>query len=166
LSTVLKNSSALSNNAESDNMLLYRIINPTEWYIAYLTDVSSAQRTVEGATYTVTFDGYESTPYTAVAASPKVNDKKIVNILKVSGDIGDFVGIRSISATISTTASGIKLSAGLLDMRDGAAYVNVIIGDAVKSVEVNILASDSEYAIVEAKNPNDVLSAGMRCKKP
>lgn len=155
-----------SENSSSDNTMLYKVVSPSLWYIAYESSKDSDQRTSAGTEYTVIFDGYESTPYTATALEPIVEKNKIVNILEIKQDIGDFIGIRSTNATLSTGASGIKVPVAMLDLRTEGTFVNVVTDKNVKPVEVEILISDGKDAIIKAKNTGDILAAGMRCKKP
>lgn len=162
IANVMKN----SGKSSTDNALLYRVVSPSLWYIAYVVDKESDQRTVAGAEYSLIFNGYESNVYNAVALEPIVEESKIVNILKVTQDIGDFMGIRSADVTLVSSANGIKISTAMLDMRTDGAFVNVVTGSGVKPMEVDILVSDGEHAIIKAKNTGDVLAAGMRCKKP
>ena len=87
-------------NADSTSEVpLYRIINNTHWFIAFVTSSSDPMRLAEGEQYSVLFQNYSDQQFTATARASQVSEKSVVNILEFNTDIGSIpfsgnVGVR------------------------------------------------------------------------
>lgn len=158
-------SAAGTGSKDAAQTLLYRVVNSGRWYTAFLTNASSPQRLVGGEQYTVVFDGYPNDPVTATALEPAISDDKAVNVLEFTSDIGEFIGIRSVSATIRLNAQGLKVPNKAIVMQNGMPGVNLVMDGGTKRMEVVVLASDAENAIIRPRNAADVLTAGMRFER-
>ena len=145
---------------------LYRIINNTHWFIAFVTSSSDPMRLAEGEQYSVLFKDYSDQQYTATARASTVSEKSVVNILEFNTDIGKLIGARTVSATISKSAQGLVVPLKAIEIVSGMPGINITYGDSVLRVEVDILAQDTKKAVIRAHNESDNLTAGMKYLKP
>ena len=145
---------------------LYRIINNTHWFIAFVTSSSDPMRLAEGEQYSVLFKDYSDQQYTATARASTVSEKSVVNILEFNTDIGKLIGTRTVSATISKSAQGLVVPLKAIEIVSGMPGINITYGDSVLRVEVDILAQDTSKAVIRAHNESDNLTAGMKYLKP
>ena len=145
---------------------LYRIINNTHWFIAFVTSSSDPMRLAEGEQYSVLFKDYSDQQYTATARASTVSEKSVVNILEFNTDIGKLIGTRTVAATISKSAQGLVVPLKAIEIVAGVPGINITYGDSVLRVEVDILAQDTKKAVIRAHNEADNLTAGMKYLKP
>ena len=145
---------------------LYRIINNTHWFIAFVTSSSDPMRLAEGEQYSVLFKDYSDQQYNATARASTVSEKSVVNILEFNTDIGKLIGTRTVSATISKSAQGLVVPLKAIEIVSGMPGINITYGDSVLRVEVDILAQDTKKAVIRAHNESDNLTAGMKYLKP
>ncbi|MEA4869587.1 MAG: HlyD family efflux transporter periplasmic adaptor subunit [Christensenella sp.] len=145
---------------------LYRIINNTHWFIAFVTSSSDPMRLAEGEQYSVLFKDYSDQQYTATARASTVSENAVVNILEFNSDIGKLIGTRTVAATISKSAQGLVVPLKAIEIVSGVPGINITYGDSVLRVEVDILAQDTKKAVIRAHNASDNLTAGMKYLKP
>ena len=145
---------------------LYRIINNTHWFIAFVTSSSDPMRLAEGEQYSVLFKDYSDQQYTATARASTVSEKSVVNILEFNTDIGKLIGTRTVAATISKSAQGLVVPLKAIEIVAGVPGINITYGDSILRVEVDILAQDTKKAVIRAHNEADNLTAGMKYLKP
>ena len=150
----------------SSEVPLYRIINNTHWFIAFVTSSSDPMRLAEGEQYSVLFKDYSDQQYTATARASTVSEKSVVNILEFNTDIGKMIGTRTVAATISKSAQGLVVPLKAIEIVSGMPGINITYGDSVIRVEVDILAQDTKKAVIRAHNSSDNLTAGMKYLKP
>ncbi len=150
----------------SSEVPLYRIINNTHWFIAFVTSSSDPMRLAEGEQYSVLFKDYSDQQYTATARASTVSEKSVVNILEFNSDIGKLIGTRMVAATISKSAQGLVVPLKAIEIVSGMPGINITYGDSVIRVEVDILAQDTKKAVIRAHNTSDNLTAGMKYLKP
>ncbi|MBQ1770476.1 MAG: hypothetical protein II000_00825, partial [Clostridia bacterium] len=124
-------------STSSSKALLYRLVSPNHFYLAFATEIDDPFRVTEGESYYVTFDDYSDTVYQVTARAPIVfaieptseeeetstSGQGVVNILEFYTDIGSFSGIRTVNATISKAAQGLKLDKELITIENGIPYV-------------------------------------------
>ncbi len=165
ISGVLRGTAITQGSNASAESLLYRLVDSSHFYIAFLTDTSSALRVVENENYTLVFDGYASQPFSGTALAPIVSDKKIVNILEFHQDMGSLMGVRVVSASLMKDATGLQLPLKAIEMRDGKPGILRLSGDEMLWTQVDVLAADEHDAIIRASNPEQLLVAGLRFKK-
>ena len=122
-------------------------------------------RTVAGEQYYVVFDDYSTLTYQATALEPIVTETNVVNILEFNVDIGDFLDIRTVKATISKSAQGMMVPVEMIAYENGEPGVAVKSGETIYRVPVNILAADENNAVIVAKNETDTLISGQRIVK-
>ena len=101
---------ALGTTAETP---LYRLVQGSKWYLAFITDAAEPMRTAEGEQYYVVFDDYSTLTYQATALAPVVTSSSVVNILEFNVDIGNFLDVRTVKATITHAAQGGHGAAGV-----------------------------------------------------
>lgn len=167
VTSVIKNSNTAKSTGSGSERPLYRLITNTHWYIVFVTESNEAFRLSNGEKYYVTFGDYSDQVYEATAHEPVVSEQKVVNILEFFGDIGKLVGIRTVNATISTSAQGLMVPLDVLEIVDGIAGINIKTGDdTVLRVEVDVLAEDGKRAIIRARNESDTLAVGQKYIKP
>lgn len=167
-------------STSSSKALLYRLVSPNHFYLAFATDIDDPFRVTEGESYYVTFDDYSDTVYQVTAKAPIVfaieptseeeetstSGQGVVNILEFYTDIGSFSGIRTVNATISKAAQGLKLDKELITIENGIPYVYIKNGDALMRVEVNMLSEDEKYCVIRESGGTSILNQGQKVIKP
>ena len=166
IKTVVKGGNTASTADSTSETPLYRIINNTHWFIAFVTDSSDPMRLAEGEQYSVVFTDYSDEAYTATARAGTVSENAVVNILEFNVDIGQLIGARTVAATISKSAQGLVVPLKAIEMVSGVAGINISYGDTVLRVEVDILSQDGKNAVIRAHNSTDTLTAGQKYIKP
>ncbi len=166
IKTVVKGGNTASTVSSTSETPLYRVIDNTHWFIAFVTDSSDPMRLAEGEVYNVIFPDYSDQAYTATARAGSVSEDAVVNILEFSTDIGKLIGVRTVSAEISKSAQGLVVPLKAIEIVDGVPGINISYGDTVLRVEVDILAQNNKKAVIRAKNDSDTLTAGQKYVKP
>lgn len=128
----------------------FRIVDPSEWYIVFLTDANSALRLAEGMRYPVEIAGYGT--FEGIALESYVNGKKIINILKISEDMGELINVRAVRVSITCDATGIRVEKRAIQFEKGEPYIEIITSEGRMGVYVDVLAEDGDYAVIRAKN--------------
>ncbi len=165
VSSVASGASDLLSGASGD--LVYRLVNPKLWYVAFVTSRSEGLRLSAGQRYTITFDELPGVSYTGTAMSCSISDGGVLNILEFTDDIGSLLCTRKLKASVTADMDGYIVPTKYVTVKDGIASVAIDGGDAGEySVEVEVLAVDGEETLVRAVSANGSLSAGMRCVKP
>lgn len=145
----------------ADETKLYRLINDGLWYVAFVCDPASVERTAEGEQYTLLVDGYEDTLYVGTALAPVYAETGVLNMIEFNIPIDAMAGVRAASATLIKDASGVLAPCEALYMQDGAAFISIQEGGAAHEIEVDILASDGKDALIRACD-GTTLYAGMK----
>ncbi len=142
---------------------LYRLINDTQWYIAFTTPASEPLRTVEGEQYTLVFDGYEDNLYVGTALAPVYMESGILNLIQFNISIDALISVRAAKGTLSKDAQGLEIPCKAISMKDGMPGIEIVEDGTSHRVEVDVLASDEETAIVRSHD-GTTLYAGMKFK--
>jgi len=166
IKTVISGGNTANVSDSTSEVALYRIINNTHWFIAFVTSSSDPMRLAEGEQYSVLFKDYSEQQYTATARASTVSENAVVNILEFNTDIGKLIGTRTVTATISKSAQGLVVPLKAIEIVSGMPGVNIVYGDSVLRVEVDILAQSDNKAVIRAHNSSDNLTAGMKYLKP
>jgi len=164
--TVVNGGNTAKNAESTSEVPLYRIINNTHWFIAFVTSATDPMRLAEGEQYSVLFQNYSDQQYTATARASQVSENAVVNILEFNTDIGKLIGARTVAATISKSAQGMVVPLSAIQIISGMPGINISYGDSVLRVEVDILAQSDNKAVIRAHNASDNLTAGMKYLKP
>ena len=164
--TVVKGGNTANTAASTSEVPIYRIINNTHWFIAFVTDANNPLRLADGEQYTVIFPEYSEQQYTATARAGTVSENAVVNLLEFNVDIGKLIGVRTVKATVSKSAQGLVVPLKVIEIVNGVPGINIAYGDSALRVEVDILAQDETKAVIRAKNASDNLTAGMKYLKP
>ena len=164
--TVVNGGNTAKNADSTSEVPLYRIINNTHWFIAFVTNATDPMRLAEGEQYSVLFQDYSDQQYTATARASQVSENAVVNILEFNTDIGKLIGTRTVAATISKSAQGLVVPLSAIQIISGMPSINISYGDSVLRVEVDILAQSDNKAVIRAHNASDNLTAGMKYVKP
>jgi hypothetical protein len=143
-------------SASSQGAKLYRIIDDSKWCIAFLTKAKEPQRLVENENYSVTFKGYEQTPYQGVADIVKLSESYVLNIIRFEGNMGDFLSIRNVKATIKQDFTGLSVSQKAIIMKDGVAHINVMLNGEKTLVAVEIMGIQNGIAVIRAKGAENL----------
>jgi len=165
INSVVKGGNTATATDSSTETPLYRLVHNTHWYIAFVTKATDPMRTVAGEEYFVVFDDYSDLTYQATAIEPIVTDASVVNILEFNVELGDFLGIRTVNATVTKNAQGVMVPVEMLNYEAGIPGVSVKNGDLVTNIPVNILAADENNAVVKPVNATDMLVSGQRIIK-
>jgi len=160
--SVVRGGNTANQAASTSEIPLYRIINNTHWFIAFVTDADDPMRLAAGEEYSVVFTDYSEQQYTAIAREGTVSEKAVVNILEFNTDIGKLIGVRTVTASISKSAQGLVVPLKAVEIVDGVPGINISYGDTVLRVEVDILAQNGKKAVIRAKNGSDTLTAGQK----
>ena len=166
VSSVVKGGNTASTVASTSETPLYRVINNTRWFIAFVTKSSDPMRLAEGEVYNVIFPDYSEQTYTATARAGAVSEDAVVNMLEFNTDIGKLIGVRTVAATISKSAQGLVVPLKVIEIVGGVPGINITYGESVLRVEVDILAKNDKKAVIRAKNATDTLTAGQKYLKP
>ena len=150
----------------SSNNLLYRLVDARLWYAAFVTNKSDAASLCEGQTYTVTFDGYEEQSFTANAMELIHSEAGVLNMLELSEDMGPLLNSRVITITARGSVSGLTVPLDAIGYKDGASIITIENGEGNYDVQIDIIASDEDSAVIRARDGEGALSEGMRYKKP
>ena len=164
--TIVKGGNTANTASSTSETPIYRIINNTHWFIAFVTNATDPMRLAEGEQYSVTFPDYSEQQYTATARAGTVSENAVVNLLEFNVDIGKLIGVRTVKATISKSAQGLVVPLKAIEIVNGVPGINISYGDSALRVEVDILAKDEKKAVIRAKNESDNLTAGMKYLKP
>ena len=164
--TVVNGGNTAKNADSTSEVPLYRIINNTHCFIAFVTNATDPMRLAEGEQYSVLFQDYSDQQYTATARASQVSENAVVNILEFNTDIGKLIGTRTVAATISKSAQGLVVPLSAIQIISGMPGINISYGDSVLRVEVDILAQSDNKAVIRAHNASDNLTAGMKYVKP
>ncbi len=149
-----------SETVTADETKLYRLINDTHWYYAFVTPVSQALRVVQGEKYTVTFEGYAENLYVGTALAPTIYDSGILNVIEFNISIDALINVRAAHATIGLEAAGLEVPIEAVTVKDGVAGVSIRESGETHRVEVDVLAADEETAIIRTRG--ETLYAGMK----
>lgn len=163
ISNVISGSSDLLSGSSSN--LVYRLVNPNLWYLAFVTPRSQGLRLCAGERYTVTFADC-GVQFGGTAMTTAVSDGGVLNMLEFTDDMGDLFSTRKLKATVSAELTGFLVPQKFISVKDGVATVTVDRGKEEYTVEVNVIATDGDDALVRAVNADGSLAAGMRCVKP
>ena len=167
-------------SAGSSKAMLYRLISPNHFYLAFANNIDDPFRVTEGENYYVTFDDYSDTIYQVTARAPIVfaiqptdeeeeastSGQGVVNILEFYTDIGSFSGIRTVNATITNAAQGLKVDKELITIENGIPYVYIRNGDAMMRIEVNVLSEDEKYCVIRESGGTSILNSGQKVIQP
>ena len=165
-SVVRGGNTASSLSTTTSETPLYRLVQNTHWYIAFVTRADEPMRTTAGEQYYVVFDDYSTLTYQGTALAPIVTESSVVNILEFNVDIGDLLDIRTVNAIVTKSAQGVMVPVDAIAYEAGIPSVEVQSGEATYRVTVNILAADEDNAVVVPVNASDTLISGQRIIKP
>ena len=166
VNSVVKGGNTASTTDSSSELPLYRVINTTHWYLAFVTKAKDAMRLAEGEQYFVTFPDFSEQSYTATAMATTELESSVVNLLEFHTDIGKMFGTRVATASISKAAQGLIVPLDAIDYVSGVPGLNIAYGESALRVEIEILASDEKNAVVRARGSSDTLIAGQKYIKP
>ena len=144
-------------DAASSGNMLYRLVNPGRWYVAFLTPASEGLRLLAGQSYHVTFDGIHGKTSVGTALAPVPYDGGVVNILQFEEDIGELLSVRTVDAHISATVTGYEVPADAVKVKDGMCTLSTAGGDTA----VNVVAAEEDTLIITG----DALYEGLRFNK-
>jgi hypothetical protein len=157
ISSVVKSGAQVAAPSESQ---LYRLVDDEHWYVAFVTQSADPVRVVAGEVYTVTFEGYGDMAVSGTALAPVASESGVLNVIEFYISVEEFLSLRAMKATIACSATGLKVPLTALTVKDNLPGVTIESGgDETFRVNVEVLASDGEYAVVRAA-AGETLSAG------
>ncbi len=166
ISNIIKRNNTAIDTDLSNEVLLYRLVNPNHWMYAFVTKSNDPLRLSAGEQYYVTFPDYSTDVYLASAREPIVTEPQVVNVLEFYSDIGKLMGIRTVNAIITKSAQGMVVPVDAITIENGVACLTVAYGDSQMKIEVDVLAEDGKKAVIRERNQLNVLRVGMKFIKP
>lgn len=154
ITNVIKGASG--DTVEASESMLYRLVNPEHWYIAFVSPINGA-RLIEGQSYSVTFDGIHDRVFVGTARMAAVQGSGVLNIMEFSENIGELLSARTVNATITSSLSGFEVPLEAVKVKDGQSVLNTNSG----SISVTVIAENEETALVTG----DSLREGLKFKK-
>ena len=79
---------------------------------------------------------------------------------------GPLLNSRVITITARGSVSGLTVPLDAIGYKDGAGIITIENGEDDYDVQIDIIASDEDNAIIRARDGEGALSEGMRYKKP
>ena len=79
---------------------------------------------------------------------------------------GPLLNSRVITLTARGSVSGLTVPLDAIGYKDGASIITIENGEGNYDVQIDIIASDEDNAIIRARDGETALSEGMRYKKP
>lgn len=159
VSGALKKKNAVSWTVESET-LTYRLIDPNEWYCAFLTDSDDAFRLAEGVTYDISVSGYGE--YSATALKCVISGNKVVNILRVNDELGELAYARNVSITVNAVLSGERVELDSVINDENGQFIDIMQDGVKKRIEIEVLAVDGDTAIIRSASDEYDLSSGVK----
>ncbi|MBR3297824.1 MAG: hypothetical protein IKI64_01335 [Clostridia bacterium] len=139
----------------------YRIVDGSEWYLVFNTPLSQGMRVSSGEKHSVDIRGYGK--FEGIGETSFVSGQKVVNIIKISADIGTLIDVRTVRAEIGFAAEGIRVEKRAVQFEDGKPFVELMIDGKRTGVYVNVFAEDGGHAIIGANNTSSApLNEGVR----
>jgi len=146
-----------SGGTASSGDMLYRLVNPGRWYIAFLTPASEGLRLLAGQSYHVTFEGIHGKTSVGTALAPVAYDGGVVNMLQFEEDIGELLSVRTADAHISATVTGYEVPADAVKVKGGKCTIATAGGD----IDVTVVAAEEDTLLITG----DGLYDGLRFEK-
>ncbi len=159
LSNALKKKSAVAWMAENETFT-YRIINPNEWYCAFLTDVKDSLRLAQDETYNVAIDGYGS--YKAKALKCVISGDKVINILQINDELGELKYVRNVSVEITASFAGAKVNNTAVINDENGQFIDVMKNGNKTRTPIEVLAVSGDYAIVKSLSDEINFDSGVK----
>lgn len=159
LSNALKKKSAVAWMAENETFT-YRIINPNEWYCAFLTDVKDSLRLAQDETYNVVIDGYGS--YKAKALKCVISGDKVINILQINDELGELKYVRNVSVEITASFAGAKVNNTAVINDENGQFIDVMKNGNKTRTPIEVLAVSGDYAIVKSLSDEINFDSGVK----
>ncbi len=132
----------------------FRIVNPNEWYCAFLTGTSEPLRVAPGKQYSVEIAGYGSFIGTGVTSF--VNDKNVVNIIRFSQNLGALIDVRTCEISIAYEAEGMMVEKRAIQFKDGEPYIEIVTDNGRANVYVDVLAEDGKNAVIRIREGAEI----------
>ena len=104
--------------------------------------------------------------FTANAMELIHSEAGVLNMLELSEDMGPLLNSRVITITARGSVSGLTVPLDAIGYKDGAGIITIENGEGNYDVQIDIIASDEDNAIIRARDGETALSEGMRYKKP
>ena len=153
-------SSASAGSVTGSENLLYRLVDPEHWYIAFVTARDQAFRVTAGQEYAVRVAGYSDKLFMGTALEPVINENGVVNILEFHESIGELISVRAVNVQLEGQMSGLSVPLEAIGFEGGAPVLEV----EGQTVALDVLSVNEDTAIIQAKN-GAALQAGQRYGK-
>lgn len=128
----------------------YRLVDDGAWYLAFTTPASKGMRVAEGEKYPLDIQGYGK--FEGIGETSFISGQRIVNIIKVTGGVGELIDARTVKATVMFAFEGLRVEKRAVQFKDGEPYVELMIDGKRTGVYVNVQSEDAGHAIISAKN--------------
>ena len=166
INNVVRGGNTASTTESTTESSLYRVINNTHWYVAFVTKASDGFRLSEGQQYTLEFPNYSEVLYTGTAIASTTSENSVVNILEFNTDIGKLIGVRTVSCILRKSAQGMTVPNYALSFENGIPGLLIRNGNETLRVNVQVISQDERKAVIEPLNPGDTLVVGQKYIRP
>ena len=144
------------------NEPLLRAVNDEHWYLAF-TLPAKENALVEGASCEMTLEGYNDDLITAKVHTVKTEGRTALVVLEVERPLGAMLRLRKISAHIGRNAEGFKVPISAIR---GGDTVTVETDQGQVDVKIEIVASNSTYAIIRQSDGGNTLALNQKLVMP
>lgn len=131
--------------ASSEQIELYRIVNPDLWYLLLAVKDTDWKLGV-GENCQVYFSGFEDTAYQAVVNRINRKNGELMVALEMKTPIGDLINLRKVNVQVGTYMEGMMVPTSALTKQGD--YDGVILAKTDAFVPVHIICRDGDTALV------------------
>jgi len=147
-------------DTRSKHTPIYRIVNQNLWYVALVSDTTTWNPVV-GQDYYLQMQGFEDLAYNARVTSVQKENNTVLAIFEITDPIGPLIYQRTGKAIMSTTFSGLSVTAEAIDIQNGQTGVWLYDVPGGTFVAVEVLSSDGDTALIQPLVEN-ALGIGQR----
>ena len=140
---------------------LFRLVNPSLWYVAFVTKPSTWKIGV-GEVCAISFESMQDVTYNATVSVINGTGDDLVVVLRMTEDVSPLVGVRKMNAVIGGRVEGMMVP--LSSLRSDGSEQGVYLSDTQVFVPVRVVGQDAKYALIMPIEEG-ALTAGMRVKK-
>jgi len=147
-------------DSKSKSTPIYRIVNQNLWYVALVSDASTWNPVV-GQDYYLQMKGFEDLAYNAKVTSVQKENNTVLAVFEINDPIGPLIYQRTGKAIMSTTFSGLSVTAEAIDVQNGQTGVWLYDVPGGTFVAVEVLSTDGDNALIQPLVEN-ALGVGQR----
>lgn len=140
------NSSAKSNSSKTTD--IYRLVDQNRWYVSILANTDSWNPVVDQEYY-LQIEGYEDLSFTAAVKSAQKANGVLMVTFEINDPIGPLIYQRKGHATLTTTISGLSVTAKAIYEQNGQTGVWLYDIPGGTFIPVEVLSNDGRTALIQ-----------------